>query len=413
MPWWAFCSLRTRPNGYILLQYAVFIALFSDDGCYDCMKAINGFLPPLHPTNQKLRSPPHCIFLRGRTAPFARYDILFPRFVTSFSPTEDRLAIPDMSKQEDAPVGVPNSASAMPPPKPDAPKLDPAYYTWSSTFNILMGRMTGNRDVLLEQKYFEEMDAIKAESYCKRCESNRDYLLQYSPVVKFMKDEVAKLGGDLNEKNIQCRVCTTEQSGGFHVDHGIMLCANKFRNRGHQEDTMAHEMVHAWDYLKWKVDDNNLRHQACLEVWPLPVLIRVFFRALIVHPLLTLTFDKVAKAEESNRDAFVVHHQSLNSTFALLQSLTNRDIDPSLHTLRRMPLYARVLHQEPMAGNRTTPALRAATRNALDDGSTWSKRRCARCPGRQRSLGQLLQRHKTVRRDLPLMEWKNVEEIVV
>ncbi|KAF1980165.1 mitochondrial inner membrane protease ATP23 [Bimuria novae-zelandiae CBS 107.79] len=172
-----------------------------------------------------------------------------------------------MSKQEDAPDGVPNSASEMPPPKPEAPKLDPIYYTWSSTFSILMGRyVTGNRDFSLERKYFEEMDAAKAEAYCKRCETNRDYLLQYSPIVKFMKDEVGKLGGDLNAKNIHCRMCTAEQSGGFHIDHGIMLCANKFRNRGHQEDTMAHEMVHAWDHLKWKVEDNNLRHQACLEI---------------------------------------------------------------------------------------------------------------------------------------------------
>jgi len=30
---------------------------------------------------------------------------------------------------------------------------------------------------------------------------------------------------------------------------------------------MAHEMVHAWDHLKWKVEADNLRHQACLEVW--------------------------------------------------------------------------------------------------------------------------------------------------
>jgi inner membrane protease ATP23 len=172
-----------------------------------------------------------------------------------------------MSTHEDAPGGVPNSASAKPPPRPEAPKLDPVYYTWSSTFSILMGRyVTGSRDVPLERKYFEEMDAVKAESYCKRCETNRDYLLQYSPIVKFMKDEVGKLGGDLNSKNIHCRMCTAEQSGGFHVDHGIMLCANKFRNRGHQEDTMAHEMVHAWDHLKFKVEDNNLRHQACLEV---------------------------------------------------------------------------------------------------------------------------------------------------
>lgn len=81
-----------------------------------------------------------------------------------------------------------------------------------------------------------------------------------------MRDEVSKLGADMNGRNIHCRMCTHEQSGGFSLDHGILLCANKFRNQGHQEDTMAHELVHAWDHLKFKVEYENVRHQACLEV---------------------------------------------------------------------------------------------------------------------------------------------------
>lgn len=168
-----------------------------------------------------------------------------------------------MSKSEPAPDGapIPETVKAAP-----AKKVDPVYYNWSSTFSIMLGRMTGNRDAELEQNYFEEMDSINEEKYCRRCEDNRDYLLRYSPIVRFMRDEVSKLGGDLNAKNMHCRMCTREQSGGFHIDHGILLCANKFRNRGHQEDTMAHEMVHAWDHLKFKVEDDNLKHQACLEV---------------------------------------------------------------------------------------------------------------------------------------------------
>jgi inner membrane protease ATP23 len=166
------------------------------------------------------------------------------------------------SNAETAPDGASLSAMTTSQPKP----LDPIYYNWSSTFSILLGRMTGTRNVPLEESYFSEMDALKADSICKRCDTNRDYLLQYSPIVKFLSDEVAKLGGDLNSKNILCRMCTNEQSGGFSLDHGILLCANKFRNRGHQEDTMAHEMVHAWDHLKFKVENENLRHQACLEI---------------------------------------------------------------------------------------------------------------------------------------------------
>ncbi len=167
-----------------------------------------------------------------------------------------------MSNPEQAPDGASLELVQQPPPK----KIDPIYYNWSSVFSIMLGRMTGNRKIELEKGYFEEMDTIKADSICRRCENNKDYLLQYSPIVRFLKDEVWKLGGDLNTENILCRMCTTEQSGGFSLDHGILLCANQFRNRGHQEDTMAHEMVHAWDHLKWKVESDNLRHQACLEV---------------------------------------------------------------------------------------------------------------------------------------------------
>ncbi|KAJ4400274.1 Mitochondrial inner membrane protease atp23 [Didymella pomorum] len=169
-----------------------------------------------------------------------------------------------MSKPEQATDGSHPAAISKPGPAP--PKLDPVYYNWSNTFSIMLSRMTGNRDVELEKNYFTELDATKAESICKRCESNKEYLLQYSPIIRFLSDEVYKLGGDLNKDNILCRMCTSEQSGGFSLNHGILLCANKFRNRGHQEDTMAHEMVHAWDHLKWKVEADNLRHQACLEI---------------------------------------------------------------------------------------------------------------------------------------------------
>jgi inner membrane protease ATP23 len=166
------------------------------------------------------------------------------------------------SNSETAPDGASLEAMNASPPK----KIDPIYYNWSSTFSILLGRMTGSRDVPLEEKYFSEMDTLKADTICQRCETNRDYLLQYSPIIRFLGDEVNKLGGDLNKDNVICRMCTNEQSGGFSLDHGILLCANKFRNRGHQEDTMAHEMVHAWDHLKFKVENDNLRHQACLEI---------------------------------------------------------------------------------------------------------------------------------------------------
>ncbi|OCK85980.1 mitochondrial inner membrane protease atp23 [Lepidopterella palustris CBS 459.81] len=154
----------------------------------------------------------------------------------------------------------PQQASAVPSPSSSQP--DQTFYTWSTFFSILSGQASNAE----RQKYFDARDILREESDCKRCEKHRDYLFKYSPTVNFMRSEVSKLGGDLNSSNVQCKRCDTQQSGGFDLNYGILLCANQFRNRGHVEDTMAHEMVHAWDYLRFKVDNNNLRHQACTEI---------------------------------------------------------------------------------------------------------------------------------------------------
>jgi len=103
------------------------------------------------------------------------------------------------------------------------------------------------------------------------CRRNRDFLLMKThiagPVIRFMRENIAQLDGDINSSNIRCRRCTTRQSGGFDPDYGIRICANEMRNRGHLEDTMAHEMVHAYDHLRFKTEwRDNLRHAACTEV---------------------------------------------------------------------------------------------------------------------------------------------------
>lgn len=87
------------------------------------------------------------------------------------------------------------------------------------------------------------------------------------PLIRYMSENVQKLGGDLSSHNIYCRRCTNRKAGGFDPNYGILICANEMRDQGHLEDTIAHEMVHAHDHLRFKVDwMDNLRHAACTEV---------------------------------------------------------------------------------------------------------------------------------------------------
>lgn len=80
-----------------------------------------------------------------------------------------------------------------------------------------------------------------------------------------------KLGGDLDASNVLCRRCDTLsptgiKQGAFAGDMGILLCANHVKDRKTMEDVLSHEMVHAYDYMRFKYDKWNLKHMACTEV---------------------------------------------------------------------------------------------------------------------------------------------------
>ena len=140
--------------------------------------------------------------------------------------------------------------------------------TWTRWRNFYR-MMRGTMSPLGQKQYWQDVDRRYEKIDCKRCASQRDWLLQYSPIIRFMNDNIKQLGGDLGRHNIRCRRCVTGMQGGFDPEYGILLCANWMDTRSKVEDTMAHEMVHAYDHLRFKVDWDNqedLKHVACTEV---------------------------------------------------------------------------------------------------------------------------------------------------
>jgi mitochondrial inner membrane protease ATP23 len=118
-----------------------------------------------------------------------------------------------------------------------------------------------------KKQYWEDADNRYSELDCKRCETDRDYLLRYSPIIRYMTDNIRRLGGEMNSSNVRFRTCKQGMLGGFDHKYGIMLCANYVEKRSMLEDVMAHEMVHAYDHLRFTYDEKDLRHVACSEVW--------------------------------------------------------------------------------------------------------------------------------------------------
>ncbi|KAK0645870.1 peptidase M76 family-domain-containing protein [Cercophora newfieldiana] len=210
------------------------------------------------------------------------------RFLTTHRGRAPSLAsprpTPTMSSSTAPPSGSEPSPSASTPQPASLPRFlpndpartgyDPTAKWWLNYFRILSGSVT--REGL--EHYREDRYRANEARDCARCEQWRDWVFTYSPVVRFLSEKITNLNGSLDATNVVCRRCpgrvaedgsVVRQAGGFSPQHGILLCANELRNRGHLEDTLAHEMVHAWDHLRFKVDwagKKDLRHSACTEI---------------------------------------------------------------------------------------------------------------------------------------------------
>lgn len=161
-----------------------------------------------------------------------------------------------------------NTQSTAPPASVNGSDFLPSE-TMSARFKNFYRMATGKMTPEGQKQYWADADKRYSDVDCKRCETQRDYLLQFSPIIRYMSDNIRKLGGDLDKHNIRCRTCTTGQLGGFDHKYGIMLCANYVEKQSMMEDVMAHEMVHAYDHLRFKTDlgpNTDLRHIACSEV---------------------------------------------------------------------------------------------------------------------------------------------------
>ena len=139
-----------------------------------------------------------------------------------------------------------------------------AYTRFRNFYRMATGTMSATGSA----QYWKDADLRYEKADCKRCETHRDWLLQYSPIIRFMSENIQKLGGNLGKHNIRCRRCDEAMLAGFDPNYGVKLCANRLETKSQVEDSMAHEMMHAYDQLRFKLnwERKDLRHAACSEV---------------------------------------------------------------------------------------------------------------------------------------------------
>lgn len=252
---------------------------------------------------------------------------------------------------------------------------DPGTAWWMNYFKILTGGVTAEGQF----HYREDRTRANEARDVRRCEEMRDHLLAHSPVVRYLRDRVADLNGTLDAATVACRRCPARltadgqvhrQSGGFSPDSGILLCANEVAGRAHLEDTLAHEMVHAWDHLRFKVDfrgDTNLKHAACTEVNQEPV-----------SPL------HACPSWLTGRFCFV------------------SPPDPRLHAERRVSMDQGVLRPRQLDADPAVSRVRAQARHHVRHGPPALPGRRTGHQSRQPGLGLVLRRYPALRRSLQI-----------
>ena len=116
----------------------------------------------------------------------------------------------------------------------------------------------------------------------RRCCRLRDAALSRNVRVRFLFDEIAKLGCDVGSPFGFVRCASVERSGplgdkmvgGFAVNDGsqkryapgVVVVAEHAPDKAVFERTLVHELVHAYDQCRAKVNWKSGAHHACAEI---------------------------------------------------------------------------------------------------------------------------------------------------
>jgi len=130
----------------------------------------------------------------------------------------------------------------------------------------------------------------RQEWLLSRCRGWKDDLIETSPVVRYLLQHISTLPAPNSQPSsretsqppasiplpINCGICSPMRSAGLFSPNEpdpssptggqVRLCADSLASKGHLEDVLSHELIHAYDHRRFQIDWTNLRHIACTEI---------------------------------------------------------------------------------------------------------------------------------------------------
>lgn len=106
------------------------------------------------------------------------------------------------------------------------------------------------------------------------CESNIDAALQTNQRIARIVESIESLGCKVPRSMFACKSCDRSTSGGLAFDDHrprdyipqVVICHNKNIDRVTFENTIVHELVHAFDMCRTKKFGTNPETIACTEI---------------------------------------------------------------------------------------------------------------------------------------------------
>lgn len=83
--------------------------------------------------------------------------------------------------------------------------------------------------------------------------------------VVFLMKHLSALGCPFTKKHFTYQPCNSDQAGGFSPEYGIVLC-DVVKTKEQAIQVLRHELIHAIDYCRAKLDFKNPLHLACSEI---------------------------------------------------------------------------------------------------------------------------------------------------
>lgn len=109
---------------------------------------------------------------------------------------------------------------------------------------------------------------MKIEELQTKCERSVLSVVEDSDEVRLMAGAMNRHGCRFDlARHVSCEMCGNNCRGGYDPDtNQIIICQNVISGRNKILEVMLHEMIHMFDYCRFKFDFNNLEHVACSEV---------------------------------------------------------------------------------------------------------------------------------------------------